>query len=88
MVAKVLIKCPLCGKDILVNGPRFSIGEDNVCEDCASSMTLAEIYNAEKISGLSFFDGEIWWNPSVGPECEGDTGENYDVEIPEIQSAD
>lgn len=82
MEANVLIKCPLCGKDISVDSPRFTIGEDSVCEYCASSMTLEEIFDAEKISGVSFFDGKMWNNPFNGPDYEGDTGVEYDVEIP------
>ena len=81
MAPNVLIKCQLCGKDIPVGTPRFSIGDDDICVDCASSATLEEIFGEEKISDVSFFDGEVWNNPFVGPENEGDTGENYAAEI-------
>ena len=82
MVPNILIKCPLCGHDIPMGVSRFSIGNDDICMGCASSMTLKEIFNTEKISGVSFFDGEIWYNSFNSPENEGDTGEKYDVEIP------
>ena len=82
MVPNILIKCPLCGKDIPMGVSRFSIGNDVICMGCASSMTLKEIFNVERISDVSFFDGKVWYNPFNSPEDEADIGEKYDVEIP------
>lgn len=82
METKVTVKCVLCGADIELDYPRYSIGQSDICDDCAATMTLSDIYSTEKIKDVSFFDGKIWWNPFCEPVDEGDTGEAYDAEIP------
>lgn len=82
MVPNIMIKCDLCGKDIPVDSPRFLIGNDDICEYCASSMTLEEIFNAEKVKGISFFDGKLWNNPFIGPSCETDCMKGIVADIP------
>lgn len=81
MEVNVSVKCAVCGEDIPINSRRYKLVNDYICNNCADIFTLADIYCAEKISNLFYFDGEMWYNPFLEPDNEGDNGREYDGEL-------
>lgn len=78
----VKVPCVMCGNNIGLNEARFIIGNSNICYNCATDMTVVDLFNEDKIPEIKYFDGEAYDAAGVGPEDEGDTGVEFIADVP------
>lgn len=81
MESNIYIKCAICGDNMHITDSRYKIVDEHICRCCADTLTITDIYSAEKIKSIYFFNGEMWYNPLVGPDNEGDNGRSYEGEL-------